>query len=161
METISIGSGDYHITTDRNCRLISTPVGYGIVMVLINTHSNKIGMMNMTLPDSRKNRRLANEKPGLFIDSGVPHLLSQVSNDENAERPPEFNITVAGGADVKGFADILNMGSENIKVLRETLKQYNLRSDNEELGGTQIRVISINTLSQKVSILSPLSNFRE
>lgn len=101
------------------------------------------GMVHAQLPMSSTNPALSEQKPGIFVDTGLPLLLERLEREGAARR--DLKICLAGGANVGGLGtDLFNIGAKNVTIARKILWQQRLLIRAEETGGTIPRTMTLN-----------------
>lgn len=113
----------------------------GITLWCRRTHLG--AMVHCQLPQSTTNPALAAQRPGIFVDTGLPLLLDELERCGAKRR--ELAICMAGGANVGGLgSDLFNIGAKNVTIARKILWQQRLLLRAEETGGTIPRTLQLN-----------------
>lgn len=99
------------------------------------------GMIHCMLPLSKVNTAKAQEKPGMFVDTGLSLLLTRLFN--LGMRKSRAIIMVAGGAHVLNNNSLFKIGERNITVLRKILWKNGLLMHVKDLGGNTSRTIRL------------------
>ncbi len=105
------------------------------------------GMIHCMLPLSKVNTTKAQEKPGMFVDTGLSLLLTRLFN--MGMRKSRALIMVAGGAHVLNNNSLYKIGERNITVLRKVLWKNGLLMHVKDLGGSTSRTIRLHMDSKQ------------
>jgi len=137
-----IGIGDLAVRQARNGVIITHALGSCLGIILYDSVAGIGGMLHAQLPLAARSPQRAQEKPGIFVDLGIPLLLDAATR-LGADRR-RMRITVVGGANViKTENDMFNIAKHNLTMMRKILWQLDLRLAGEDTGGTRPRTVSL------------------
>ncbi len=119
--------------------LVTYSLGSCIGLTLYDPDAQVGGMVHCMLPLSRIDPVKAVETPGMFIDTGVVHLIQGVL-DLGAQKR-RLIARVAGAAKLLDESGVFNIGERNCVVLRKVLWKNNILIAAEETGNTIPRTL--------------------
>jgi len=108
------------------------------------------GMLHAMLPSSKVNRNKAKDNPFMFVDTGVPEMLSQLT-DAGAKNS-RLVIKVAGCASPLGGSKSFDVGKRNYSVLEQVFYKNKIQVDAKEIGGTDNLTVFFNVSTGSVTI---------
>ncbi len=155
MKSITLNAGEHTISSSKKELVKIKGLGTGIAIIIIHPPTGATGVMNIALPDSSAFKREADERPGYFADTGVPVLLTELSNVTGTQDTAGYIIKITGGAEIMNPDDIFNVGSRNAKVIKNKLKENRLVTTTEDIGGNYNRKVIVHINSGKVIIIAP------
>lgn len=138
---IPVGFGEYRISANPEGVLICFGLGSCVAVTMYDTGKKIGGMLHIVLPSTQG--RLT-KTPARFADTGIPLLLEEMRK-MGAEKRRTI-VTMAGGAKILKLhysLEPLDIGSRNVDVCLETLKQLGLRVHGQETGGTRGRTVRL------------------
>lgn len=108
------------------------------------------GMLHAMLPSSKVNPEKAKDNPFMFVDTGVPEMLSQLF-DAGAKRS-RLVIKVAGCASPLGGSQSFDVGKRNYSVLEQVFFKNKIQVDSKAIGGTDNLTVFLNVSTGSVTI---------
>ncbi len=108
------------------------------------------GLVHCMLPLSKIDQQKAGRKPGMFVDTGVPHLLEAVF--ERGAQKKHLRIWAAGCAHLLDDNNLFRIGERNYTVLRKLLWKNNLLITGEHVGGTISRTVRLQVATGRFTI---------
>lgn len=150
MEEIRVGIAEYR-AAPAPWRI--TTIGLGsCVGVALYDYMKKIGgLAHIMLPYSSQFSNIS--KPEKFADLAIPMLLEEMESMGANRR----NITakICGGASMFNFPDknlIMDIGSRNVKAVKEILSKLSIPLRGEDTGGNRGRTITLDAGNGKIYI---------
>ncbi len=151
-----IGIGE-HLVSGRSMDILVT---YGLgscVAVLLHDARRKVGgMIHCMLPLSTDNRERAQDKPALFVDTGVPMLLRGL--EKRGCLQSDIRARLCGGGAM--MHDLFNIGAKNIAAARAQLHALQIPIDLEDVGGAYSRTVFMQ-VGSGAAIIKSLGQTRE
>ncbi len=136
-----IDIADMKISRDPEDILVTYSLGSCLGMAVYDP-AIKIGaMIHCMLPLSKIDRGKAEQKPYMFVDTGVPIMLDSMF--KAGARKNRLKVCIAGGAHVLDNADIFRIGERNLTVLRKILWKNNMLINVQSVGGHVSRTIRL------------------
>ena len=130
---VIVGVSDLQVTNDLTKSLITYALGSCVGLTLYDPVAQVGGLIHCMLPLSKIDPSRAEERPAMFVDTGVLAVLRQMI--ELKATKENMIACVAGAAsplDIEGAAKI---GERNLVVLRKLLWKNDLLITAEEVGG--------------------------
>jgi len=149
-----VGIADLHVATDAKSEIVTYALGSCLGITMYDPVAKVGGLVHVMLPDSGIDKGKAERQPGMFVDTGVPTLLKQMT-DKGASRA-RLRIAVAGGAAqrTKG-TDHFQIGERNVKAFEALLASQGLRTIAADTGGSNLaRTMTISIETGTVEIRS-------
>lgn len=149
-DVIRVGIADYKIC--RSPQVIST-LGLGSCLgVVLYDKSTKIcGLAHIMLPDSTKCADSENRLK--FADTCLQDMYDElVQNNVNTRN---LVAKIAGGAKMFSYqsdSDLLNIGEQNVRAVKEKLSKWNIPVVAEDVGDTYGRTIEFFPESGKLYV---------
>ena len=136
-----VGISDMKISINPNDILITHSLG-SCVGVTIYDPDRCIGaMIHCMLPLAKMNAERAQEKPFMFVDSGVPIMIQEfLKRGANKKR---LIVKVAGAGSFLDQNKFFNIGERNYTALRKILWMNEIMITKEDVGGTVPRTLSL------------------
>ena len=153
MKTIYVGVGEYAVTKAPMQHLKTLALGSCVAVVVLDPVKKLAGLLHVALPDSSINKKRAKDRPGMFADTGLPALLSEMEKQGSDGRT--LIVKIAGGASIMDPNNTFKIGKRNILAIRKFLWKYKLGARAENVGGNISRSVSINLETGRVTISSP------
>ncbi|ACL69521.1 chemotaxis protein CheD [Halothermothrix orenii] len=129
--------------------LVTIGLGSCVGVAIYDRYNNIGGLIHIMLPENKKGL-----KPAKYADTGIPLLIKKME-EEGAKRR-NMVAKIAGGSHMfsNGDDNGLNVGSRNIKAVREILAEQNIDIVGEDVGKTYGRTMEFHTEDGKVIIKS-------
>ena len=136
-----LGIGEMHVTDDPSELLMAPNLGSCLGITVFDPIQKRGGAIHCMLPLSTANPDKAKQTPGLYVDSGVTKLLSEVLGSKG--RKESLQIVVVGGASINDPQNHFEVGKRNFTVFRKVVWKNNLLIRAEDVGGNVPRTISL------------------
>lgn len=111
-------------------------------------------MVHVAMPNSSTNKERAERKPGSFVDTGIPALLSNMKHVCGDDNIKSYIIKIAGGASVLDPNDVFNIGKNNLLAAKKLLWSFGMGAVSEDTGGHISRNVEVDVDTGKVVISS-------
>ena len=148
----TVGISDMMVANRPEDVLVTYSLGSCIGLTLYDPDAQVGGMVHCMLPLSRLDPARAVQTPGMFIDTGVVHLIQGVL-DLGAQKR-RLVAKVAGAAKLLDESGVFNIGERNYTVLRKILWKNNILIAAEETGGTIARTLYLHMDTGRTTIKS-------
>ncbi len=126
-----------------------TSVGSCIAICIHDLVSRSGGMAHIMLPHAAA--FMEENLPAKYADSSIPALVKEI---KKINAKPMLTAKIAGGANM--FPSIqgksIAVGAKNIDAVRNTLYSNNITLRAEDVGGTQGRKVTFNTMTGTVTV---------
>lgn len=118
-------------------RLITYALGSCLGIVIYDPVANVAGMLHVMLPTGTIDAQKMQDKPAMFVDSGVPILFKECY--KLGAKKERMIIKVAGGAHAGASeeADRFQIGKRNMIALRKLLWKNGVLVHANDTGGIQ------------------------
>lgn len=147
MQEINVKMGEIELTTKMSVVLAALSLGSCIGLAVYDVKSKMAGMAHIVLPDSNISyKNLAEEKPGKYADLAVPALLGKMLS--LGSKKENLIIKIAGGAQMFNLnddANIINIGTRNIKAVTKAIDDLGLIITKADTGGNKGRTLKLNS----------------
>ena len=134
-----VGIAQMKLSTSAVDTLVTHALGSCLGVTLHDRVAGVGGLIHIMLPTSKIDRVKAEQKPCMFVDTGIPAMFRQAyqlgAQKENME------IKVAGGAAVLDGNSHFRIGERNYTMLRKLLWKNNVLIAAEDVGGKASRTL--------------------
>jgi len=132
-----VGVADMKVSAAVGERLITYALGSCLGIVVYDPVANIAGMLHVMLPTGTIDAQKMQDKPAMFVDSGVPMLFKECY--KLGAKKERMIIKVAGGAHagVSEEADRFQIGKRNMIALRKLLWKNGVLVHANDTGGFQ------------------------
>ncbi|HKU36674.1 MAG TPA: chemotaxis protein CheD [Polyangiales bacterium] len=137
------------MSDDPDAVLAARALGSCVALLAYDPRERVAGMLHYLLPAAELSRADADQRPGLFADSGIDLLLRTFR--ERHCPPHRLVLKAAGGA--RAFqTDSFEVGERNILALHAALRRRQLSLAASALGGTDARTVHLHVGSGAVRV---------
>lgn len=143
METVHVKIADLAVKKEDGI-LVTFGLGSCVGIALYDQKNRVGGLAHILLNESSKFIRpgKTDVNPAKFADTAVPHLLEKMV--ELGARKTNLVAKIAGGASLFNFkAETGNVGDKNIEAVRSVLKELQIRTVFEDVGGNHGRTMRL------------------
>lgn len=137
----TIGIAEIKVTDQPGDILITYSLGSCMGLTLYDPVAGVGGMIHCMLPLSKIDAVKAEAKPGMFVDTGVVHLLKEVF-DLGAKKAT-LEAKVAGCAQLLDEKKLFNIGERNYVLVRKVLWKNDILIAGEDVKGTVSRTLTL------------------
>ena len=143
---------DAKASRDPGVMLVTYSLGSCIGVTLYDETTQVGGMLHYQLPDSRMNPDRAAEKPFMFADTGLQHLIQQLVALGAKQR--RLHVKIAGGAAMHTGPKGFDIGKRNCLAIRKLLWKQGVFLDGEDIGGFSPRNLYLDLADGTVTVRS-------
>jgi chemotaxis protein CheD len=128
-----VGIAEMYVSGDPEDILVTYSLGSCVGVSLYDTEARVGGLIHCMLPSSAGEAKKAEEKPCMYVDTGMTKLL-QALLEMGAEKK-RLICKVAGGGSPLDDNGLFKIGERNYGVLRKFLWKNGLLVKAEDVGG--------------------------
>ncbi|MCG8606060.1 chemotaxis protein CheD [bacterium] len=154
MNYIYVGVGEYAASKTQDDIIRTLALGSCVAVILLDTERRSVGLVHIALPDSSINKQRASERPGMFVNTGIPALIEEMKK-LGYDGSNSLIVKLAGGASIIDTNNTFNIGKRNILAVRKLLWRHGLGAVAEEVGGSMSRSVSVEVNRGRVLVSSP------
>ncbi|MFQ5769868.1 MAG: chemotaxis protein CheD [bacterium] len=154
MKFIYVGVGEYAASKNPGNVVKTLALGSCVAVIFLDSQQKAVGLLHVALPDSSINKQRAQERPGMFADTGIPILLAEMEK-LGYKGDNKLIVKLAGGASIMDPNNTFNIGKRNLLAIRKCLWRYKLGAIAEDVGGNFSRSVSVDVNTGNVLISSP------
>lgn len=150
IEQIRVGIADYKAAR-APLKIITIGLGSCVGIALYDKVSKIGGLAHIMLPDSKQFQNITN--PCKYADLAIPMLLSEM--ESIGAKRGNIKAKIGGGACMFNFTDkslVMDIGSRNIKAVKDVLSKLSIDITGEDTGGNQGRTMLLDIETGKTYI---------
>lgn len=155
MTAVLLGIGDLYATREPGMEIKTIGLGSCVAVILLDPATHCVAMGHVALPDSSVSPERARQKPGHFVDTGIPALLAAARDCGWNPEPGEAMIKLVGGANVMDPNHTFAIGKRNVLAIKKCLWSFGLGAVAEDVGGHLSRTVVVDVDAGDVRISSP------
>jgi chemotaxis protein CheD len=159
MADLIVGISDLKVSNNPGDILVTFALGSCIAVAIYDPLVKVGGLLHYMLPDSNLDLNKAQEKPGMFADTGVP-LLFKSCYRLGAEKK-RIVVKVAGGASILDDTNFFRIGQKNITALRKLFWKNSVMIEAEDTGSNYNRTVRLDLSNGKFMIKSSMGMMKE
>ncbi|MDX9871224.1 MAG: chemotaxis protein CheD [Clostridia bacterium] len=136
-----VGMGEYVVANGEEDVIRTFALASCVAVTVYSPLRRAAGMIHVVLPEplnGRENR----ERPGYFAATGIPLLIGAVCTKFGC-RKEELQIQMYGGASSGLTQDVFNIGSKNIRAVKNALLEMGLTVYKADLHGQDSRTLAM------------------
>ena len=152
-----VGVGEYQVTGHSGAVLVTYALGSCMGVTAFDGKAGVGGMLHFKLPHSDINQQMAQQKPGVFGDTGMVTFLQELY-DLGATKP-NLDVKLVGGSKSMGSSDYFNIGARNLLLARRFLWMNGLIVSREDTGGGDYRTVRLEMATGKVTVKDPKGTY--
>ena len=132
-----VGVADFKVSSRTDERLITYALGSCLGIVVYDPVVSVAGMLHVMLPTGTIDAAKMQDKPAMFVDSGIPILFKECY--KLGAKKERMIVKVAGGAHAGASeeADRFQIGKRNMIALRKLLWKNGVLIHANDTGGIQ------------------------
>ncbi len=150
---IVVGVGEYSITTDELPTIKTFALGSCVAVICFAPRRGVAGLLHVALPEAKINPTMAQARPGMFADTGIPAMLDMMVR--RGCNLAELKVKLAGGASILDSEQRFEIGKRNVLSVRKILWMYRLGPVAEDVGKDYSRTVTVSADTGHVFISSP------
>ena len=155
MKDIILGIGDFGASNTSGSTVKTFALGSCVAVIFLDPKNRAVGMVHIALPDSSINEAKARERPGYFVDLGVPLLLKEMARYGSPVNGRGLVVKLVGGASIMDHNDTFNIGKRNVLAIKKILWTHGMGAVAEDVGGNHSRTVTVAVDSGKVTVTCP------
>ncbi len=152
MNSIHVGIGGYCVSGKAEDVIKTFALGSCVAVIVYDRVQKRAGLIHVALPDSSINGEKAKEKPGYFVDTGLPELLHAMKLYNGNRR--NVWIKLVGGSNIMDTNARFDIGKRNVLAIKKCLWKSRLGIIAEDVGGSISRTVCVTVASGEVVISS-------
>jgi chemotaxis protein CheD len=141
MANVIIGIAEMAVSDHADDVLVTYSLGSCLGVAIYDPVLKVGGMIHCMLPLSKVDPDKAAERPAMFVDTGLPRLLTDLF--QRGMQRSRAVIKVAGAANVLDHQDLFKIGERNYTVLRKILWKNSMLIAGEDVGGHVSRTVRL------------------
>jgi chemotaxis protein CheD len=149
-QRVAVSIGEMAASSGAAVVISTRSLGSCIGIVLWDPGKGCGGMLHALLPDSKVSPARAARKPGQFVDTAIPALLSQL--ERLGASLPALIAKVVGGASVAGAGGVFDIGRANCDRAIAELTARRIPILASSTGGNASKAVSFEVGSGKVTV---------
>lgn len=147
---IAVGIADLAVCAEPSARLVTYALGSCIGVTVYDPVARVGGMLHFMLPHAKTNQAKAEDRPGMFGDTGIP-LLFRSAYEAGAQKE-RLMVCAAGGAEVMDDNGQFRVGARNRTLLRKIFWKNGILLSADDTGGTISRTMTLSLEDGSVTI---------
>jgi chemotaxis protein CheD len=152
MRNITVDISEITVSDDPESVIVTYALGSCIAVMLYDPVVKVAGMIHFMLPNSSTSPEKAEQKPGMFADTGVPILFHKMY--EMKCKKENLIVKIAGGGKLYEDHGVFDIGKRNYTILRKLLWKNNIMITAEDVGGSKSRTTRLFVADGRVTISS-------
>lgn len=152
MREIHVGIGEYGVSRNGEDVIKTYALGSCVAIIIYDKMKKMAGLIHIALPDSSVNSDKARNKPGYFVDTGLPLLLKEMRS-RDADRNHVW-LKIVGGSNIMDAESRFNIGKRNVLAIKKYLWKNRLGIIAEDVGGDISRTVSVSVSTGEVIVSS-------
>lgn len=152
-----VGIGEYVISNDPEDFIMTFALSSCVAVTFYNPFVHLAAMIHIALP-TPTDLEEAQRRPGYYATSGIPILIQKLCSGYGGQ-PKDLQVKLFGGADSLRPDDYFKIGPRNIKSVRETLSEMDLKVMYAHIGESISRSITMSVLSGDIEIVTLPLNY--
>jgi len=132
--------------------IVTYSLGSCVGLTLYDPVAGVGGMIHCMLPLSKIDKEKAQQRPYMFVDTGVAAMLAHLYK-MGAQRQ-NLIAKVAGAGSPLGKEETFRIGQRNYTILRKFLWKNNILIDKEDVGGSKARTLFLYMADGRTTVKS-------
>lgn len=145
-----MGMSDAKTSNSSQDVLTTYALGSCIGVALRDPVTGVAGMLHFQLPASSIDPLRATEKPLMFADTGMSHLLKELETLGAKKR--RMRVHLAGGGKMLHAKTLLDIGRRNHEAICKVLLDHGMTVDREMIGGSEPMTMQLKVGNGEVSV---------
>ncbi len=152
VKPLMVGMGDFIVTTDPGCVLTTCAIGSCVAVAAHDPEAGVGGILHFVLPNSQLNPSMARIQPRMFGDTGLKDFLWELSS--KGAQTDRLSLRIAGAAVVVRDLSCHDIGAVNAQTARRILEDRGFAIQAEDTGGEEIRTLTLEMATGRVTVKS-------
>jgi len=148
-----VGVGEFSVTHDEMRTIKTFALGSCVAVICLAPRKEMAGLLHVALPEAKINPTMAQARPGMFADTGIPAMLDMMVR--RGCNLAELKVKLAGGASILDTEQRFEIGKRNILSVKKILWMYRLGPVAEDVGLNYSRTVTVSAETGQVVISSP------
>jgi chemotaxis protein CheD len=150
-----VGIGEYAISNELEDEIITHALGSCVALIIYNPKTKQTALAHIVLPKFNRKDELPylKDKPAYYADIIVPKLMDYFLCNCCLQNK-YLQIQLVGGADSLNKNDVFHVGSKNIEMVYNILKNYSQMPIKMDVGGNFSRTVKVNVKDGSVVVKS-------
>lgn len=153
MAKLIVGIGEAAASKTPDDEIKTFALGSCVAVIILDPKTRAGAMVHIALPDSKIDPVKAQQLPGYFADTGLPHLFKLLAKFDSAPHPGLI-IKLIGGANVLQQQDHFQIGKRNVTAIKKILWDMKLPITAEDVGENHSRTVTVELKTGKVFVSS-------
>jgi chemotaxis protein CheD len=146
----TVGISEFIVSQQKDEVLVTYALGSCLGVTIFDPVAHVAGMIHCMLPLSSIDKNKAQDRPAMFIDTGIPLLFKQAY--ELGAKKDRMIVKVAGGSRIHDDNGHFKIGERNYITLRKILWKNNVLIKSEDVGGSISRTLYMEVSTGRVTI---------
>lgn len=147
---VTVDMADWAVSNEPHASLITHSLGSCIGVSIYDPQARVGGLLHFMLPDSSVAPEQAADYPGMFADTGLVRLF--LSSYDLGAVKQRLRVRVAGGSQLLGSNEDLNIGKRNYLAMLRILRRNGVRIEAEDVGGSVCRGLQLDVATGIVRV---------
>jgi chemotaxis protein CheD len=148
-----VGLGAMDVTSATDATLVTYALGSCLGVAVYDPVARVGGMLHAMMPRSEIDVARADERPALFVDTGIPALFRACY--ALGARKDRLVVRLAGGASIHGAdEDQFQIGKRNLLMARQLFWKNGVLVHAQDVGGSAWRTMTLHIRSGTVVVRS-------
>jgi chemotaxis protein CheD len=148
-----VGIGELQVSRERDAVLVTYALGSCLCVLVYDPVARVGGLLHAMLPRADADPAAARERPGLYVDTGVPALFRACY--ALGARKERLLVRLAGAASVHdGGRDQFQVGRRNLLTARQLFWKNNVLIHAQDVGGSGWRTVKLDVATGDVVVRS-------
>lgn len=152
MMEVRIGIGEYGVSRNGDDVIKTYALGSCVAVIMYDKIKKIAGLIHIALPDSSVNSDKARNKPGYFVDTGLPLLLKEMKSRDAGRN--HVWMKIVGGSNIMDTESRFNIGKRNVLAIKKYLWKNRLGIIAEDVGGNISRTVIVSVSTGEVIVSS-------
>jgi chemotaxis protein CheD len=152
MKEIRVGIGEYGVSRNGDDVIKTYALGSCVAVIMYDKIKKIAGLIHIALPDSSVNSDKARNKPGYFVDTGLPLLLKEMKSSDAGRN--HVWMKIVGGSNIMDTESRFNIGKRNVLAIKKYLWKNRLGIIAEDVGGNISRTVIVSVSTGEVIVSS-------
>ncbi len=140
LKRVTLGLAEFAASADPEATFITYALGSCLGITLYDPVARVGGLLHVMLPSSKVDSAKSKTRPGMFVDTGLPHLFHAAYKLGAVKS--RLIVKVAGGA-TRLKNETQRIAARNIAAARKILWQNSVLITAADTGGTAPRTLSL------------------
>ncbi|MBN2163963.1 MAG: chemotaxis protein CheD [Pontiellaceae bacterium] len=153
MPKIIVGVSDAKVSNSPTDIVATYSLGSCVGVCLYEPRLKIGGMLHFQLPESKIDAVKAKNRPDMFADTGLTHLLEMMQ--AKGARRAGLTVKIAGGASMQNGPNSFEIGKRNCIAIRKALWKVGLMIKAADVEGSIARTLFMDVSTGIITVKSP------